>query len=102
MGKVFVIIWRYSAAPDRDDDFRSAYGPRGEWSRLFSLGNGYLGTELVQCGEPGLYITVDRWQNEADFDEFMAAVSTEYQDLDVRLSTLTTSEELIGRGSVAG
>jgi heme-degrading monooxygenase HmoA len=99
MEEVFVIIWKYSVAPDREDEFRIAYGPQGEWSRLFELGHGYLGTELVQCDERS-YITVDRWQDEATFDEFMAAQSTEYQKLDVRSSALTTSEELIGRGSI--
>lgn len=101
MANVFIIIWRYTVASDRDDDFRSAYGPRGEWSHLFDPGNGYLGTELVECDQPGSYITVDRWRNETDFDRFMAAMSTEYQKLDKKLATLTTSEELIGRGSVA-
>lgn len=102
MANVFIIVWRYSVASDRDDGFRRVYGPRGEWSRLFAPASGYLGTELVVCHEPGSYITVDRWRNEADFDRFMAAMSTEYQKLDKRLATLTASEELIGRGSVAG
>ncbi len=101
MANVFIIIWRYSVASARVHDFRSAYGPRGEWSRLFGHGNGYLGTELVECDQPGVYITVDRWQDEADFHGFMAAMSTEYQNLDKRLATLTTSEELIGRGLFA-
>jgi hypothetical protein len=48
MANVFIIIWRYTVASDRDDDFRSAYGPRGEWSRLFDPDNGYLGTELAE------------------------------------------------------
>ncbi len=101
MANVFMIIWRYAVTSDRNDDFRRAYGPRGEWSRLFNPANGYLGTELVECDQQGWYVTVDRWRNEADFDRFMTAMSTEYQKLDQKLATLTTSEELIGRGSVA-
>ena len=96
---MFNIIWRYSVAPTRDSDFRSAYGPRGEWSRLFSLSSGYLGTELVECDEPGLYITIDRWEHEAHFEEFMAVANDEYEELDLRLAATTASEELIGRGS---
>ena len=49
----------------------------------------------------GSYITIDRWRDEADFDEFMAATSTEYHKIDKRLAALTTSEELIGQGSIA-
>ncbi len=88
-------------APDRDDDFRSAYEPRGDWSRLFALGSGYLGTELVACEQPGLYLTIDRWEHEADFADFMTVSSREYAELDRRLTALTISEELIGRGTVA-
>ena len=99
---MFVIIWRYSVAAGREDDFRSAYGPRGEWTSLFGLAGGYLGTKLVHCDEPGFYITVDRWQDEAHFEEFMAEADMEYQKLDVALSALTVSEELIGRGSIVG
>lgn len=55
-------------APDREGDFLSGYGPNGEWSRLFSRADGYLGTELVECDEPGGYMTIDRWHHEADFD----------------------------------
>jgi heme-degrading monooxygenase HmoA len=99
---VFIIIWRYSVAPDREGDFLSGYGPNGEWSRLFSRADGYLGTELVECDQPGFYVTVDRWQNEADFDGFTAAANKEYEEPDLRLAALTTSEELIGRGSAVG
>ena len=88
-------------ALDRDSDFRGAYGPRGDWSRLFALGNDYLGTELIGCEQPGLYLTIDRWEHEADFDDFMTVTSREYEELDRRLAALTISEELIGRGTVA-
>jgi len=98
---VFIIIWKYSVTPDRDGDFRSAYGPRGDWSRLFALDNGYLGTELIACQEPGEYLTIDRWEHEANFNDFMTAMSREYEELDRRLAALTFSEELIGRGVVA-
>ncbi len=98
---VFIIIWRYSVAPNRDGDFLSAYGPNGEWRRLFSSASGYLGTELVEREEPGGYMTIDRWHDEAAFDGFMAE-NKEYEELDLRLAALTTLEELIGRGSAVG
>ena len=98
---MFIIIWKFSVAPDRDGDFRLAYGLGGDWSRLFALGNGYLGTELVACEEPGGYLTIDRWEHEANFDDFMTATSREYAELDRRLAALTIAEELIGRGTVA-
>ncbi len=99
---MFIIIWRYSVAADCEGDFLSGYGVNGEWSRLFSRADGYLGTELVECNEPDTYMTIDRWHHEADFDGFTAAAHKEYEELDLRLAALTTSEELIGRGSAVG
>lgn len=98
---MFIIVWKYSVIPDRDGDFRSAYGPDGDWSRLFALSNGYLGTELVVCEQVGLYLTIDRWEQESDFEDFMTVTSRDYEELDKRLAALTISEELIGRGTVA-
>jgi heme-degrading monooxygenase HmoA len=99
---VFAIIWRYMVSEDHEDEFRRAYGPRGDWINLFALAGGYLGTELIRCEEPGSYVTVDRWEDKTQFDDFMAKAREEYKALDVRLSALTTSEELIGRGSLVG
>jgi heme-degrading monooxygenase HmoA len=95
---VFVIIWRYSVAANRESDFRSVYGPQGEWNALFRSASGYLGTELVDCDEPGSYITVDRWEDKSQFDKFIDEFRTEYRGLDLESSAMTISEELIGQG----
>lgn len=86
--------------PDREEEFRTAYGPRGLWTQLFAPAPGFLGTDLIQCGESGSYLTVDRWRDETDFKGFMVAVGDEYRKIDARLSVLSVDETLVGRDTV--
>jgi hypothetical protein len=44
---MYVILWRFRPAVGREGEFERAYGPSGEWARLFALDDGYLGTELL-------------------------------------------------------
>jgi hypothetical protein len=57
---VFAIIWRYSVPSDRVVEFVDAYGPDGDWVRLFAAAPGYVGTELIACEDIGTFVTVDR------------------------------------------
>ena len=57
---MFVIIWRYRVAEARRRDFEAAYGPDGDWARLFRQAPGFGGTELLSEGR-GRYVTIDRW-----------------------------------------
>jgi hypothetical protein len=45
---MYVVLWRFRPLKDRESEFERAYGPSGEWTRLFQHGEGYLGTELLQ------------------------------------------------------
>ena len=45
---MYVVLWRFRPLKDRKREFERAYGPSGEWTRLFQHGEGYLGTELLQ------------------------------------------------------
>ena len=44
---MYVILWRFRPAVGRESEFERAYGPSGQWARLFGLDDGYLGTELL-------------------------------------------------------
>jgi len=45
---MYVILWRFRPVVGRESEFERAYGPCGEWVRLFRREEGYLGTELLR------------------------------------------------------
>lgn len=94
-----MIVWKYEVLADSEMDFRDAYGPDGDWSRLFAKHGGYVGTELIATDEPLHYLTIDRWESSEAFDAYMERDRDEYTRLDQQFEALTVSEELVGRGS---
>jgi heme-degrading monooxygenase HmoA len=94
---MYVIVWRFTCRAGKSGDFERIYGPRGDWARLFALGSGFLGTELLKSsGESFRYMTIDRWARLSDFEAFKSRWTTEYRALDEKCSELTDSEESIG------
>ena len=92
-----VIVWRFRARPDQVEAFEQAYGPAGDWARLFSEGAGYLGTELLRdASVRGEYLCVDRWTSRQAFEAFRAARSEAYAALDERCTALTEEEIPVG------
>lgn len=91
-----VIIWRFRARPGREAEFERAYGPAGDWVKLFRRFSGYVGTELLRSAE-GDYVTLDRWVSAAAYDAFHGAGGEEYRRLDVACEGLTAHEEAVGR-----
>jgi heme-degrading monooxygenase HmoA len=97
---VFAIIWQYAVPVDRVTDFVRAYSSDGDWAQLFRAAPGYAGTELIRCDD-GRFMTIDRWQNKAAFEQFLVRHRDEYDALDARLAAFTSNELLVGRGDVA-
>jgi heme-degrading monooxygenase HmoA len=96
---MYIILWRFRPAVGREGEFERAYGPSGEWARLFALDDGYLGTELLlRRSEDGSgeYLTLDRWASGAAYEAFRARRGGEYGRLDRRLEGLTEEETLVG------
>lgn len=93
----FVYLWEYRVRPGADQEFRRHYGPDGTWVRLFRLGAGYLGTELLwDRRAPDRYLTIDRWASEAAFREFRRRFAPEFDGLDRRCAALTSHEASLG------
>jgi heme-degrading monooxygenase HmoA len=92
---MFVRIWLYSVDEPNRARFEAAYGADGDWARLFALGDGYLGTELLR-GEQGAYLTIDRWRDERDWQGFMDRDGDSYRALDRACDDLTSDEAEIG------
>jgi heme-degrading monooxygenase HmoA len=92
---VYVIVWKYQVAADQRAAFEAAYGNDGVWARFFQRGSGYRGTELLG-NESGAYLTIDRWESQADCVAFRASHGAEYERIDADCAALTLEESLVG------
>ena len=98
----FIAIWEYTVRPDQLGPFVEAYGPAGEWARLFRRASGYRGTELYRDREdPHRFVTVDFWLNEAAWSTFRRDFAREYTALDHRCEALTSQERCLGKFALA-
>jgi heme-degrading monooxygenase HmoA len=98
---MFVVVWQFEIAEERISAFEAAYGPEGNWARLFRASSDYLGTELLRDAYiPGRYLTVDRWTNEEAFRAFRKDHDGEYETLDRSCDALTSREDRIGAYTV--
>jgi len=94
---MYRIVWAFDVKPGSAQAFESAYGPAGDWAKLFKNAKGYGGTELLKdVDHTGRYLTIDHWRTREDFWKFREAFRAEYLALDKRLAVLTKRETLIG------
>lgn len=98
---MLVILWKFRAAPGRAAEFEAAYGATGPWARLFRGAPGYVGSDLLR-GADGVYLTIDRWRDEASYETFRAAQRARYDEIDSACSALTSEEVLLGRFNEPG
>lgn len=90
---MFVALWEYEVKPGCEERFQSAYGPQGDWVRLFQRHPHYRETRLLQdLSRPRFYFTLDYWDSETSFDQFKAANQAEYSEIDLLTEPLTVSE----------
>jgi heme-degrading monooxygenase HmoA len=94
---LYLIVWSFEVKPESVEEFERAYGPAGEWARLFRKAPGYQGTELLRdVDATERYLTIDRWRSREDFWSLREAFRAEYLALDARCEALTTRELLVG------
>ena len=92
-----VLLWEFRVIDGAEAAFEAAYGPEGDWARLFARAEGYLGTELWRdAATPGRYLTVDRWTSAAAHDRFLERHAAEYAALDARCQAWTSAETALG------
>ncbi len=92
---MYSIVWRYEVGPAEARAFEAAYGPAGDWARLFRQAPGFRGVELFR-GPPGVFLTLDHWDTEAAFQAFQAAHAEAYAALDVRFAPLSRGQTRLG------
>ena len=94
---MYLIIWQFRVRPGSEAAFEEAYGPAGDWARLFQRSDKYVQTELFRkTTERDVYITIDCWQSLDAFEEFQSEHRDDYQDLDRNLEPLTEEESWLG------
>lgn len=95
---MYVILWRFRAAPGQRDAFIRAYGRDGDWAALFRRGEGYLGTELWRDAvDLDRFLVIDRWEDAGRYDAFRTRFAAEYDELDRACAVLTAEETPVGR-----
>ena len=68
---MFVTLWEFEVKPGCEELFERAYGPEGEWVRLFRRDARYRGTRLLrEVGRQGFYVTMDEWESRQAYEEF--------------------------------
>ena len=93
----FAYIWQYTVPDAHKDEFLRAYGPDGEWVKLFSKAQGYVETVLLRDAEDSeRYVTIDYWESKIARDRFRKKYSAEFATLDEECEAFTQKEEFIG------
>src|SRR6266700_2136231 len=96
-GARFTAVWEFRVSGQKLRAFEKAYGPNGDWTRLFSRGDGYIRTELIRDPKTtGRYVSLDFWRSRQAFERFKKQNLAAYKALDKKCNSLTKSEKLIG------
>jgi hypothetical protein len=93
----YIVVWEYQVRPECTAEFVAAYGPEGDWARLFRRSPEFQGVELLgSAGNQGRFFTLDHWTSSAAMDLFLNSNATAYDVLDRRFGGLTVWERRIG------
>src|SRR2546422_5287121 len=93
----YLILWEFRPRPGKEPELETAYGPGGDWARLFRRSGEYLGTHLLRdVGDPCRYFTLDRWTSRGAFEDFRRFHRSDYLELDRRCERLTEHEAHLG------
>jgi hypothetical protein len=93
----YIVVWEFQVKEECQAEFVAAYGPDGDWARLFRRSPEFLGVELVgSVGNSARFFTLDHWSSASGLDMFLANNATAYDVLDRRFTGLTVWERRIG------
>jgi heme-degrading monooxygenase HmoA len=93
---MFVILWEFEVKPGSEKCFEKAYGPNGTWVQLFQRDSHFRGTQLQRDPTRSLYyFTIDFWDSEPAYKQFLTANQALYSELDRSHEELTSKERLI-------
>src|SRR5688572_23185888 len=94
---MFCYIWEFRVHAEHLDAFVAAYGPDGDWVRLFRGDAAYVRTELLRDrDDPARFLTIDVWTDLAAYREFRRRLQVELEELDRRCEQFTIAEKHLG------
>ena len=94
---MFVILWEFEVKPGFQECFEKAYRPEGSWAQLFRSDPHFRGTQLLRDPSRALYyFTVDFWDSEAAFQNFLLTHRAPYDEIERLTETFTFKERRIG------
>jgi len=94
---MFLALWEFEVKSGCADRFQSAYGPQGEWVRLFRTDPSFIETRLLQDpSATNKFITLDFWRTRAAYESFKELNHAAYVTLDKNFENLTAYENCIG------
>lgn len=94
---MFLALWEFEVKSGCADRFQCAYGPQGEWVRLFRTDPDFIETRLLQdAAAPNKFITLDFWQTRDAYETFKELNHAAYAALDRDFENLTVFENCIG------
>jgi hypothetical protein len=94
---MFVALWEYEVKPGCEQRFEKAYGPDGDWVRLFRSDLDYRETRLLHDpSRTATYLTLDFWNSPQAYEKFLVEHCAEYKTLDDATEGLTANERRIG------
>jgi hypothetical protein len=94
---MFVALWEFEVKLGCEERFEKAYGPGGEWVRLFRSDSNYRETRLLRDPfHPAIYVTLDFWNSRKEYEIFVAEHSAEYGAVDEASAGLTLRERKVG------
>jgi heme-degrading monooxygenase HmoA len=98
---MFLALWEYEVKPGCEERFENAYGPAGDWAKLFRSDSKYRETRLLRDPfRSAIYLTLDFWNSRVDYEQF--AHKDDYRALDAAGEELTSKERRIGGYELAG
>lgn len=91
------IVWEFVVREEAQGQFELAYGPGGEWSKLFARHPGFRGTTLMRdTDHPLRYLTIDLWDSLALREEMLAEHASEYSTLEAAFEEWVVSKVELG------
>lgn len=93
---MFVILWHFEVKPVNQVRFEKVYGAQGPWAQLFHGDARFRGTQLLHDpSRDSCYFTVDFWDSEAAYRNFLDTHRQAYDDLDASLMELSANQHLV-------
>jgi hypothetical protein len=94
---MYCYVWSFVVRPELTEEFQSAYGPDGDWARLFRRDPQYLRTDLLRDRDnPARFLTVDFWLTSEACASFRARFSADFEALDKSFERFTIEETHVG------